>query len=242
MTNTGGTPAGWYHAHGDPEDTQRYWDGAQWIGEPQAVPQSPAPTPPGGFPPAGTQPPTGQPPAYGGAPGTGGPPPAYSGAPGAVGSEPPPAYGAPAGYQNPGVVNPKAGLAEIGPRFVGYLIDFVPFLGVLILSTIGNAISEVLGSLILFVGFAAIFGYNIVYLQGTTGQTFGKEKQGVKLIREATGEAPGIGTTLGRYLVLLIPSACTCGIVGLLDILWPLWDPKRQRLSDKIFKLIVVPV
>ncbi len=43
MTNTGGTPAGWYYAPGDPEGTQRYWDGAQWIGEPQAVPQQPAP-------------------------------------------------------------------------------------------------------------------------------------------------------------------------------------------------------
>jgi uncharacterized RDD family membrane protein YckC len=29
------SPAGWYHAQGDPEGTTRYWDGAQWIGEPQ---------------------------------------------------------------------------------------------------------------------------------------------------------------------------------------------------------------
>ncbi|MFT6761535.1 MAG: putative RDD family membrane protein YckC [Candidatus Aldehydirespiratoraceae bacterium] len=228
MTNIGGTPAGWYYAPGDPEGTQRYWDGAQWIGEPQAVPQAPAPPPPGGYPAPGAQPPAGQPPAYGGVSS-------------AASSEPPPAYGVPAGYQNPSVADPKAGLAEISPRFVGYLIDFVPFLGVVILSAIGNMIADAVGSVILLVGFVAIFGYNIVYLQGTTGQTFGKEKQGVKLVREATGEAPGIGTTLGRYLVLVIPSFCTCGIVGLLDILWPLWDPKRQRLSDKIFKLIVVP-
>ena len=45
MTNTGGTPAGWYYAPGDTEGKQRYWDGAQWIGEPQAVPQQPAPAP-----------------------------------------------------------------------------------------------------------------------------------------------------------------------------------------------------
>ena len=44
MTNTGGTPAGWYYAPGDPEGTQRYWDGAQWIGEPQAQSQEPTPT------------------------------------------------------------------------------------------------------------------------------------------------------------------------------------------------------
>lgn len=30
-------PAGWYYAQGDPPDTQRYWDGAAWQGDPQPV-------------------------------------------------------------------------------------------------------------------------------------------------------------------------------------------------------------
>ncbi len=30
-------PPGWYYAQGDPAGTQRYWDGAQWAGGPQAV-------------------------------------------------------------------------------------------------------------------------------------------------------------------------------------------------------------
>jgi uncharacterized RDD family membrane protein YckC len=30
-------PAGWYHAHGDPHGSQRYWDGIQWIGGPHHV-------------------------------------------------------------------------------------------------------------------------------------------------------------------------------------------------------------
>lgn len=29
-------PAGWYHAHGDPPGTVRYWDGTQWLGAPEA--------------------------------------------------------------------------------------------------------------------------------------------------------------------------------------------------------------
>jgi uncharacterized RDD family membrane protein YckC len=35
----GGTsqPAGWYYAQGDPPGTQRYWDGTQWVGGPQAA-------------------------------------------------------------------------------------------------------------------------------------------------------------------------------------------------------------
>ena len=28
------TEPGWYHADGDPPGTMRYWDGAQWVGEP----------------------------------------------------------------------------------------------------------------------------------------------------------------------------------------------------------------
>jgi len=31
-------PPGWYYAQGDPAGTQRYWDGADWQGGPQAVP------------------------------------------------------------------------------------------------------------------------------------------------------------------------------------------------------------
>lgn len=30
------TTPGWYHAQGDPEGTQRYWNGTQWQGEPTA--------------------------------------------------------------------------------------------------------------------------------------------------------------------------------------------------------------
>ena len=38
MTDSGSSqPPGWYYAQGDPPGTQRYWDGAQWQGGPQAV-------------------------------------------------------------------------------------------------------------------------------------------------------------------------------------------------------------
>jgi uncharacterized RDD family membrane protein YckC len=39
-------PPGWYYAAGDPIGTQRYWDGTQWVGDPQWVAQ---PAPPMGF-------------------------------------------------------------------------------------------------------------------------------------------------------------------------------------------------
>lgn len=39
------TDPGWYAAEGDPPGTTRYWDGAQWIGEPVAAPAAPAASP-----------------------------------------------------------------------------------------------------------------------------------------------------------------------------------------------------
>jgi uncharacterized membrane protein YhaH (DUF805 family) len=41
------TPPGWYYAQGDPPGTQRYWDGAKWVGQPVTQPQA-APPPPSG--------------------------------------------------------------------------------------------------------------------------------------------------------------------------------------------------
>lgn len=38
---SGGQPAGWYYAQGDPAGTQRYWDGTQWQGSPQPVSMAP---------------------------------------------------------------------------------------------------------------------------------------------------------------------------------------------------------
>lgn len=40
------TEPGWYHATGDPEGTQRYWDGNQWVGEPRTATQPATPSAP----------------------------------------------------------------------------------------------------------------------------------------------------------------------------------------------------
>ena len=41
MTHSAGQqPPGWYHAHGDPSGTQRFWDGTGWVGAPRPRPGS----------------------------------------------------------------------------------------------------------------------------------------------------------------------------------------------------------
>lgn len=271
MTNTGGTPAGWYYAPGDPEGTQRYWDGAQWIGEPQAVQQQPAPAATPDPAPAATPdydqtvqyqapqtpqqesaPPAGEYQAPGAAPAAGAPsygaPPEQPGAQPAY-QQPAPAYGAaPQGYQSYGAPGANVGTpAEWGTRFVAWLIDYGIVFGIyivgFILALVAGAIADVLGLLMLLVTYVAAIGFsiwNLLLKQGSTGQTIGKEKQNIKLVKDETGEPVGGGMAFVRYLLAGLISGVTCGIYGLLDYLWPLWDPEKKRLTDKIVKMSVV--
>ena len=83
-----------------------------------------------------------------------------------------------------------------------------------------------------------LFGYR----QGVTGLTPGKRRLGIHLVDGDSGLVPGGAKGVGRWLIPLIVG----GIQGigsalqLIDILWPLWDAKNQRLIDKIFKTRVL--
>jgi uncharacterized RDD family membrane protein YckC len=86
-------------------------------------------------------------------------------------------------------------------------------------------------------------GYAIFILiqQGETGQTPGKRLFGTKLVMEATLQPPGVGISLGRYFITWLGIITYC-IANIVDALWPLWDPKKQRLVDKVFKTVVIAV
>jgi uncharacterized RDD family membrane protein YckC len=76
------------------------------------------------------------------------------------------------------------------------------------------------------------------------GQTFGKQALGIRVIRE-DGQAWTFGTGLLRELViktLLFNGAgwFLFGLPGLIDVLWPLWDEKKQALHDKLATSYVV--
>jgi len=84
-------------------------------------------------------------------------------------------------------------------------------------------------------------GYAIFILiqQGETGQTPGKRLFGTKLVMEETLQPPGIGVSFGRYFVTWIGILTYC-IANIIDALWPLWDPKKKRLVDHLFKTVVL--
>jgi uncharacterized RDD family membrane protein YckC len=117
------------------------------------------------------------------------------------------------------------------------------YLAVFIVGLILGAIVRPLGLLVWVLGYLATIVYvfwNVAYRQGTTGQSIGKQAQGIMLVKEETLQPIGFGMALVRYLVAGAISGVTCGIYGLLDLLWPLWDTKRQRLTDKILGNAVI--
>jgi uncharacterized RDD family membrane protein YckC len=108
----------------------------------------------------------------------------------------------------------------------------------LIIVIAGLAIGHGIGIFIAIIGYLAVvvFGiWNVVFRQGTTGQTLGKSQVGIKLIREIDGQVVGPGMSFVRQLAHVVD-----GFVCDLGYLWPLWDAKRQTFADKICSTIVI--
>ncbi|MEC8919691.1 MAG: RDD family protein [Actinomycetota bacterium] len=95
---------------------------------------------------------------------------------------------------------------------------------------------------VLILGWLIWGGWLFGYRQGVTGLTPGKRRLGIHLVDGDSGLVPGGAKGVGRWLIPGIVG----GIQGigsalqLIDILWPLWDAKNQRLIDKVFKTRVL--
>jgi len=163
----------------------------------------------------------------------------------------------PTPYAAPAAPQPTSTYAEWADRAVAFLWDLLyglPPLGLMFLSVVpivaggvtddgdgGNGLSIglfVLGGL-MFVG-GLVWSLwrqinNQVVRQGRTGQTWGKAKVGIWVLDQHTGAVPGWGSCLARlFLHGLINQAFY------LDYLWPLWDPQKQTLTDKILSTVVI--
>lgn len=87
-----------------------------------------------------------------------------------------------------------------------------------------------------FLAFAIIF-YNSVYLQGRTGQSWGRKATRTKLVNVETGKPVGVLVSLLRQIAHIAD-----GAIFYIGYLWPLWDAKRQTFADKIVGSVVVEV
>jgi len=180
-------------------------------------------------------PPPPQPPPVGPVYGTP-PPPAQP-----VWTGPPPATPYTPGFQ-PGVT-----YAQWADRVVGYLIDslivavvmgvlYALLGGILAIVTSGLGSENLAGGmccvmLALFPLSTLIVGiYNRVYLVSNRGASIGQGIMKLKVV-DANGNLLTFGTAMIRLLAQVCLSIIPLG--SLLDLLWPLWDDKRQTLHDK---------
>jgi len=61
------------------------------------------------------------------------------------------------------------------------------------------------------------------------------------VVSEKTGQPIGFGMSVVRELIYVVFNAA-CGVLWLIAVLFPLWDAKRQTLTDKIISTICVPL
>lgn len=138
----------------------------------------------------------------------------------------------------------NGGTAEWWKRLVAYLIDVV------LLAIANNIMSRAFGFsgqafvfspasftapffILFLVGAAVSFAYFGILNGSDKGQTVGKMVMKICVRDVATGGP--IGTSRG-VIRAVIPALgfLTCGILPLVDGLWPLWDPNGQALHDKM--------
>ncbi|MET1075952.1 MAG: RDD family protein [Umezawaea sp.] len=147
-----------------------------------------------------------------------------------------PGYPAQAGYGAP-----AGNYAEWGQRLIGGLIDFAAPAVVfyVLVFAIGGASRDatvvLLTSLVGYVALIGYMGYNSWYLQGTTGQSFGKKVAKIRLIKEETGQPVGFANAFVRHLCHVVDALpCYVGFFA------PLWEVKKQTWADKIMGTVVV--
>jgi uncharacterized RDD family membrane protein YckC len=105
--------------------------------------------------------------------------------------------------------------------------------------------------IVIFILFSKTFlaGYVVVLIvQGvylslqiaSRGQTVGNRAAGTKVVDMNTGAIPSQGKAWGRWAVQAVIGFIP--LVGLVNILWPLWDSQNQTLHDKAVGTVVIRV
>jgi uncharacterized RDD family membrane protein YckC len=82
-----------------------------------------------------------------------------------------------------------------------------------------------------------LVAYDRWYLQGTTGQSWGKRIVGLRLVRMADGQPVGGGIAFVRDVAHTIDA-----LVCYIGYLMPLWDDRRQTIADKLLNTVVLDV
>jgi uncharacterized RDD family membrane protein YckC len=134
-------------------------------------------------------------------------------------------------------------LADWGTRAVGIIIDWavmvaiviVGFIVAVVIGQISSALGALLGFVFYLIAAAGWLYYG--FLVGQKGQSPGMALMGLRCVGEETGQVIGGGMGVVRTIAHIIDS-----LICYIGWLFPLWDAKRQTISDKLLKTVVVVV
>jgi uncharacterized RDD family membrane protein YckC len=142
----------------------------------------------------------------------------------------------------------RAEYAEYGQRVRAALTDsmlitfavFALVFGLSVFAARGGPFAALLSSLAYFIYLAgATLYYTVCYAEG--GQTIGKMSTRTAVRLDGDEERP-LGYVRAFIRALIPPFMWALLIPGLLDVLWPLWDHKRQTLHDKLVGSVVIRI
>lgn len=99
--------------------------------------------------------------------------------------------------------------------------------------------ATLLMTLVMTVGMLAIVWFYYVARVRKVGATFGKQLLGLRIRSVRLDGQLTYGQIFARWLAVSFVSGLTGGLLGILDVLWCLWDPLRQCLHDKVAGTVV---
>jgi uncharacterized RDD family membrane protein YckC len=120
---------------------------------------------------------------------------------------------------------------------VDALIVVVP---TVVLYAVGAA-GKVAGLAVIAIIYGAVMGIWFSVQVGQYGSSPGMRIVGLRCVHKNTGQPIGGGMGFVRGLLHAVAWA-VCGILYIIDMLWPLWDSLRQTLADKVVSTVVIRV
>jgi uncharacterized RDD family membrane protein YckC len=125
--------------------------------------------------------------------------------------------------------------AEFWQRAVAYTIDWVVVFTLAQLLYVALPVDLAMALNLLFP-----FAY-FAWCNGELGRTLGKRLLGLHVVDQESGARIGFGRALLRHLTFFLLFIALL-IPGIVNVLFPLWDKRRQTLHDKVVRSVVVAV
>lgn len=91
---------------------------------------------------------------------------------------------------------------------------------------------------IVLVASFVITGLYRLLMEGRDGQTLGKKAAGIRVVAADGGGPISYGKAFFRWFISSVINVIPFG--GIVDVLWPLWDDRKQTLHDKAAATVVV--